>query len=72
MLYAAETGAKGRHSGTNVEMPNVHRRECMSYIFSVTQTSPIRQVDSWRKPFTNAACDDRGDVGNLLLVFPHL
>ena len=33
---------------------------------------PYGQVDSWRKPFTNAACDDREDISHLLLVFPHL
>ena len=35
----------------------------MSYIDSV-QPRPLTngQVDSWRKPFANAVCDDRGDI----------
>ena len=70
LLCGGDCG-KGCHCRTNLEKQKVVGGKCVSHIYSV-QPRPLTngQEDSWRKPFANAVCDDRGDIdyGNSL---PH-
>ena len=69
----SEDWGKGRHSGMNLERQRVFGRKNACHIYSVRpRPLPYSQVDSWRTPFANAACDDRGDIDYLLLILPHL